>query len=240
MANVEWIGWPEVPVVVPPDTSKSWHDLSHVVHADMWRLPILPKPCVSKVFSMPANPMNVTKIEMVAHLGTHVDAPIHFVPDGPTISDIPLDRFYGQGLIIAMPMKAHGEVSAEMLEGRGADVRPGDILILRTDWWRHFGDELYDNHPSLTPSAADWLVERRVKVLAIDFATPDLAVHRRPKDFDFPVHRKLLSNGVLIAENLTNLDVLADQRVEVMLLPIAIEGSDGAPVRCVARPVSAA
>lgn len=72
-------------------------------------------------------------------------------------------------------------------------------------------------------------------MVAIDFATPDLAVHRREAGFDFPVHRTLLSNGVLIAENLTRLDALAPGRIELMLLPIAIEGSDGAPARVIGR-----
>jgi kynurenine formamidase len=58
---------------------------------------------------------------------------------------------------------------------------------------------------------------------------------RRPPDFAFPVHYTLLSQGVLIAEHVTNLEQLAGQRAEIMFLGLNIAGSDGAPVRPVAR-----
>jgi len=72
----------------------------------------------------------------------------------------------------------------------------------------------------------------------VDFITPDLAVNRRPPEFRWPVHHILLSQGVLIAENLTNLRALSGQRVEVMFLALNIEGADGAPARVVARPAA--
>jgi kynurenine formamidase len=63
-------------------------------------------------------------------------------------------------------------------------------------------------------------------------------VNRRPPGFDWPVHHVLLSRGVLIAENLTNLRALAGRRIEAMVLGLRIEGADGAPARVVARPVA--
>ena len=236
MTETRWRGWSPLPDVPAPDRAAAWYDLSHRIHQDMWRLPILPKPCIDKVFSMPEQPMNVTRIDMVAHLGTHVDAPRHFVVDGPTIPEVPLERWYGPGVLWALPAEPHEEITAARLDAARPYARPGDIVVLRTNWWRYFGEELYDQHPSLAQSASDWLVDHRVKLLAIDFATPDLAVHRRLEGFDFPAHRTLLSNGVLIAENLTRLDQLMDGRIELMLLPIPIEGSDGAPARIIARP----
>lgn len=234
--TTRWLGWPDHPDPPAPDDGRPWHDLSHVVHEDMWRLPILPKPCIDTVFAMPDDPMNVTRIEMVAHLGTHVDAPRHFVADGPAIPDIPLTRLHGAGVLWTLDDVApHDVIDEARLQAMRPEALPGDIVVLHTGWWRHFGDELYDQHPSLAPAAAAWLVHRGVKMVAIDFATPDLAVHRREAGFDFPVHRTLLSNGVLIAENLTRLDALAPGRIELMLLPIAIEGSDGAPARVIGR-----
>ena len=85
-------------------------------------------------------------------------------------------------------------------------------------------------------AAAQWLVERGVKLVGVDFATPDLAVDRRAEGFDWPVHHILLSHGVLIAEHLTNLHALAGRRIEAMFLALNIEGADGAPARVVARP----
>lgn len=237
MTQSFWRGWADIPVPQSPDATAQWHDLSHTIHEDMWRLPILPKPCLDKVFSMPEQPMNVTRIDMVAHLGTHVDAPRHFVVDGPTIPDVPLERWYGPGVLWTIDAVPHEEITGERLDAARPVARPGDVVVLRTNWWRSFGSERYDQHPSLAQSAADWLVDQAIKLVAIDFATPDLAVHRRPHDFDFAIHRTLLSHGVLIAENLTGLDPLPDGRIELMLLPIPIEGGDGAPARVIARPL---
>ena len=73
------------------------------------------------------------------------------------------------------------------------------------------------------------------KLLGVDFSTPDLTAHKRPSGFTWPVHQILLSQGVLVAEHLTNLGGLANQRVEAMFLAIPIAGSDGAPARVLAR-----
>ena len=70
----------------------------------------------------------------------------------------------------------------------------------------------------------------------MDTPTPDIALDRRPPDFNWPVHRLLLGHGILIAEQLANLGPLAGQRVEFLFGPLPIEGSDGSPARVLARP----
>jgi kynurenine formamidase len=80
-------------------------------------------------------------------------------------------------------------------------------------------------------------VEHQVKLLGVDFSTPDLTAHKRPSGFTWPVHQILLSQGVLVAEHLTNLAPLANTRVEAMFLALPIAGSDGAPARVLARPL---
>jgi kynurenine formamidase len=231
----QWRGWPKS--TVPDDglDGQGWIDLSHVINEEMWRLPILPKPCIRQVFKFPTDPMNVTEISMVCHLGTHVDAPRHFIPDGPSIDEIPLERLYGTGVVWRVDVSPYDTITQEMLHTLTPRANSGDIVILNTGWWKHFGSELYDQHPSLSEGAARWLVAKQVKLLAIDFATPDLAIEKRSSTFTFPVHRTLLGSGILIAENLTNLDQLAGQRVTIMLLAPKIVGSDGAPARVIAR-----
>jgi kynurenine formamidase len=114
-------------------------------------------------------------------------------------------------------------------------LRPGDILALDTGWAGRFGDESYDRHPSLSPEAAVWLAERQIKMLACDFATPDLVYHLRPAGFNWPVHRTLLSRGILICEHLRGHAPLAGRYVEFMFGALPIAGADGAPARVVAR-----
>jgi len=115
-------------------------------------------------------------------------------------------------------------------------VRSGDIVVLETGWWRHFGTERYARHPSLSVEVAEWLVSREVAMVAVDTGTPDLPVPLRPPNFRWPVHHVLLGAGVLIAEHLTNLATLSGLRVELLLAPLNIRGADGAPVRALGRP----
>src|SRR5690606_13392345 len=98
-----------------------------------------------------------------------------------------------------------------------------------------FGTDDYERHPSLSVEAAEWLVERNIKLFACDFATPDLVYNRRPQGFNWPVHRALLSRGILICEHLRGHGALAGQRVEFLFNALNIKGSDGAPVRALCR-----
>ncbi|MGI9523465.1 MAG: cyclase family protein, partial [Hyphomicrobiaceae bacterium] len=86
--------------------------------------------------------------------------------------------------------------------------------------------------------AAEWLLERNVKMIAVDTIDPELPSDLRPDGFDFPVHRKLLQQGVLIAEQLAKLNTLAGRRVEFLFAPLPIVGCDGAPARVLGRTVN--
>jgi kynurenine formamidase len=190
----------------------------------------------ARVMSMPEDPMNATEIQMVCHFGTHVDAPCHFIPDGPAFHEIPLERLYGPAVVWRIEAEPHGVIDVDDLMRQEPRLAPGDILLLDSGWAaEHFGTERYEQNPSLSIAAAEWLVGQRVKLVGVDFLTPDLAVDRRPPDFNWPVHHVLLSQGVLIAENLTNLRALTRRRVEAMFLGLNIEGADGAPARVIAR-----
>ena len=72
-------------------------DLSQTVYDGMPRFASFGPPRVSQIRKMPQDPLNVTEIQIICHVGTHVDAPRHFFPDGPGIDQIPLDRFAARG-----------------------------------------------------------------------------------------------------------------------------------------------
>jgi len=74
-----------------------------------------------------------------------------------------------------------------------------------------------------------------VKLVAVDTITPDLPLDLRPDDFTYPVHRALLKKGILIAEQIANLEAFGARRAEFMFCPIPIENSDGSPARVLAR-----
>jgi arylformamidase len=200
-------------------------------------VPSFPEPRITRFQSMPDDPLNVTNIDMVVHVGTHLDAPAHFIPDGPTISDIPVDRLVGPGVVWHLEGVAGGTIDQADLAAATPSVRAGEMVLLDTGWADRWGTPEYHDSPSLTVGAAEWLVKRGVTLLGVDFPTPDLAPHRRGPDFDWPVHQVLLRNGVLIVEHLAELATVAGQRVDVFVGALLIRDADGAPARVLARPV---
>jgi kynurenine formamidase len=232
-----WRGWIELPPTPLCQGTGKWLDLSHPMSAAMPRVPAFPEPRFSLVRSLPADPFNATEMQMVVHIGTHVDAPRHFFLDGPAFDEIPLDRLGGPGVVWRIDTPPQGLIDVADLEAARPVLQPGDILALDTGWAARFPDPSYEDHPTLSVAAAEWLVAQRVKLLAVDFGTPDLPFNRRGADFAWPVHHALLGNGVLICEHLTGHPPLAGKRAEFLFGALNIKGGDGAPARVMARPI---
>ncbi len=230
-----WRGWTDLPVVPATQAIGPWLDLSHTVGPDMPCASIFPAPRFQKLKSLPQDPFNVTEMCAVVHSGTHLDAPSHFLDDGPAFHEIPLDRLMGPGVVWKLDLDLDQVITPADLERCEPKLRAGDILALDTGWAARFGTPEYERHPSLSPEAADWLVERKIKLLACDFATPDLVYHLRAPGFSWPVHHTLLSRGILICEHITGHAALAGQRVEFIFGALSIAHADGAPARVLGR-----
>jgi len=208
-------------------------DLSRTIYAGMPKIPILPEVEFHPLMRIADGaPLNISELKMATHIGTHVDAPWHFVPDGKTIDQIPLEQLCGPAVVVSVSRKGGEAIPASDLED--FDVREGDIVLLHTGWGDKFESPDYLVHPYLSNDAAEWLVERRVKLIGMDLITPDMPPGMRPPGFAFPVHHILLEHEVLISENLANLDLIAGRRVEAYLFPIKIRDSDAGQTRAVA------
>lgn len=232
-----WTGWSSLPAARQCEPTADWIDLSHILTEDLSRISLLPPPTFRQIHTMPKDPNNVTEINMVVHIGTHLDAPCHFIADGPSADDIPLARLLGPGVVWRIDVPPLAEIQVEHLERATPRMRFGDIVLLSTGWARHINTPYYEDHPALSVEAAEWLVGHGAKIVGVDFSTPDLTVHKRPADFQWPVHQILLSQGVLIAEHLTNLEPLENRSIEAMFLGLNIRGSDGLPARAIARAI---
>lgn len=233
-----WQGWQSLPSPKIRRALGPWVDLSHRLSRSMPRQPFFPEPRFERFMQAPDKPLNVTRIDMIAHLGTHVDSPRHVYNDGPAFEDVPLDRLNGPGVIWPVSADNSGVIGPNELAPALALLDPGDILILNTGFHGTVGTEKYDSHPWLSLDGAQWLIDQRIKLVGVDTPTPDMPHARRPAGFDFPVHRLLLAHGVLIAEHLTNLNGLNSKKVEIVCNALNIHGSDGAPCRIIARECS--
>ncbi len=232
-----WKGWLDLPAPKISGVASPWIDLSHRLTEELSRIPSFPQPQIRQISKIPEHRANVTEVHMVVHHGTHLDAPRHFIADGPTMDQVPLDRLYGAGVVWRFDMPDDGMIEVADLERATPRMRAGDIVLIDSGRAKYVNSARYMRHACISGEAADWLARRGAKIVGVDFATPDLAAARRPADFAFPVHYTLLSRGVLIAEHVTNLELLSGRRAEIMFLGLNIAGSDGAPVRAVARAV---
>lgn len=174
------------------------------------------------------DPANVSALRLGSHTGTHVDPPAHFLAGGATVDHLPLDVLVGPATVVDL------RGVAGLVEERHLDAAfppgPVDRALLRTDnsaRWAERPATVPDDYVALSEGAARWLVERGVRLVGFDFLSVDAAGAAR-----FPVHRTLLSAGVVLVEGL---DLSGAGAGDYLLacLPLKLVGGDGAPARCV-------
>jgi kynurenine formamidase len=168
----------------------------------------------------------VTALRLGSHVGTHLDAPAHFLPNGATVDRLSLSALVGPARIVDVSDVPPGGVIGPELLG---SVSRGERLLLRTEWGRRFGRrDYYEEFPSLAENTVERLAERRVSLLGLE--TPSLCAGH---EADAQAHRRLLEAGVVIVEGLTELARLPE-RVWLIALPLRLVGLDGSPCRVIA------
>lgn len=184
----------------------------------------------------------VQSLCMKAGFGTHIDAPAHCFKNKNTVDLLPLESLIAQANMIDVRDRAQAEYAItvrdiELYEQQFGPIVAGNIVLFNTGWGMRWSNPvLYRNadasgnmhFPALSNEAAALLVERRVVGVGIDTLSPDGG------NYDFPVHRTLLFNDIVIIENVANLNELPPHGFEVFCLPIKIAGATEAPVRLLA------
>ena len=212
-------------------------DLTYLIHEGM---PTYPGHChpIVEITTLGRHGIEnreTRKVLLGTHTGTHCDAPCHFVPGGRTVDELSLDTLVGPAFVVDFSnSQLRQEIDVADFERQLGDRRP-ERLVIRFDWSIHWGKmEYYADHPFISRAAAQWLVDRGVRLLAMDTPQPDNPAHGRGSELDSPNHKVLLGNGVILVEYLCNLKELRQREIELIVLPLKILGGDGSPVRCVA------
>ena len=171
------------------------------------------------------DPNNSSALNMSVHSGTHIDAPFHFVADGNTIDQLPLDRFIGPALVYAV--EAERYITKEHVAGIRLDG--ATRVLFKTKNSALLRKQEYDpDFVAISVEAAQSLVELGVELVGLDYLSVAHA------DEQVPVHRAFLDHGVVLLEGI-DLSAVAPGRYELMCLPIPLGDSDGAPCRAVLR-----
>ena len=209
-------------------------DLSWPIYPGISKIPMAPDVDMRPLMEIAkGDSSNITLITMASHIGTHMDAPCHFIPGAKSIDQMPLETFTGPVVTVTVQRGASQEIPLDDVVRAG--IQAGDIVFLHTGWSNKFDTPAYDDHPYLSVDLANFLVDKRVKMLGIDCVNVDWPIATRPADYTRPIHHTLLGNDILIIENLTNLEAIAGKRARVFAFPIKYKGGDGAQTRVVAE-----
>ncbi|MEM9668916.1 MAG: cyclase family protein [Pseudomonadota bacterium] len=244
---------PSAPSVKP--TTHRWVDLTHDFAPNMIHWPTsagFEIHSISDGVNHRGWYTNTNSISLPEHIGTHIDAGIHFAENGSTVEEISLDDLIGPAIVIDVSAKVEADrdyqistadiIAWESEHGKIAD-RP--IVLFNTGFhlaWpnaraylgtarrgRRGSSEM--RFPGLHPDAARFLIEERgLRAIGIDTPSIDHA-----KTSDFMAHRIICGANVPIFENLASLDQLPATGLEIIALPMKIRGGSGAPLRIVAK-----
>jgi arylformamidase len=179
---------------------------------------------------------NATTLHIYSHAGTHMDAPIHFGVNEQTIDQIPLEKFFAKRtwIVKLLDLPLSYLITIEDLLPQLIDFQKGDSIIIRTDWYKRLGIDVENSYrnalPRISTELAYWLVKNEVSILGVE--PPSVADVNNMEEVT-KIHKILLGN-VIIVEGLCQLDKIKENLVELIALPLKIEGCDGSPCRVIA------
>ena len=165
---------------------------------------------------------NLSNLACSVHIGTHVDAPLHFIADGGDILSLPLDVLIGPARVVEL--LDVNAITADLLAR--LDLRGVTRLLFKTRNSYLSRDVFHQDFSALANDAARWIVERGIRLVGVDY----LSVERYQGDGS--VHRTLMSTGMVIIEGL-DLSQAPPGDYTLYCLPLKLSGSEGAPARVV-------
>ncbi|MGF2715464.1 arylformamidase [Bacillus cereus] len=170
--------------------------------------------------------VNVGKLTMSIHTGTHIDAPFHFDNDGKKVLDLDIHVYVGAARVIDVSgLESIGKKELERFKLEGVER-----LLLRTSSHGK-AQEFPEKIPYLRADIADFLSSKGIRLIGVDVPSVDPL-----DDKELAAHHQLFKHEIHILENVV-LDHVADGDYELIALPLALTDADGSPVRAVIRPI---
>jgi len=220
-------------------------DLSNKISPDMPSYPSLPPFRIENLKTATKNGTTVSIItSMHTHLGTHIDFPLHAIPDSKSLDDYTLEDLSGDGVVIDITPKSEGEeITEKDFEKYGNYINDGDIVFVFTGWSKirnHTSTYLF-RWPNIGESAVHYLAKKKVKILGIDVLSVGgwggkvVVKGPPPKVPSRKIHEMLFNAGILVVEEVANLDkVLKGKKVAkgfFLIAPLLIKGVEASPCR---------
>jgi arylformamidase len=203
------------------------YDISVGVSSDLPVWPGDPPVVLARVESIDKGAdANVSRLEAGVHVGTHIDAPVHFLRDGYGVDAIPLKSLIGRAYVV--DLRKAGTIDADALEAAGIPPRTRRLLFKtsNSDFWAKGVEKFQKDFVAVDPSGAEWLVRKGVRLVGVDY----LSV--APFNDGVRTHKILLEAGIVVLEGI-NLHSVSKGRYTIYCLPMKLVDSDGAPARAI-------
>jgi len=183
---------------------------------------------VTTVRAFPKDPVHVSDLAIGAHTGTHLDAPMHFLPKGKPLEKVPLDNLVGLCRVLKLPVKSYQSKVVEFRDLKPFKIKKGERLIFNLgNGARLLKKEFDQDYVAIGNDAARFLAAQKTKLVGVDY----LSVERRGNP-GHPVHVSLLSAGTAIVEGL-NLQGVKPGTYTLVCLPLSMVGVEASPVRAI-------
>jgi kynurenine formamidase len=176
---------------------------------------------------------NLELLFLSSHTGTHLDAPYHFLEKGSKIHEISLKKLVSNAVLIKSRKKRNETITKtdiQKFEKKHGKIESFSSVVFWTGWQRNLQkDNYFTKNPGLSVSAANYLASKKIGLVGIDSPSIDLGT-----DFKFSVHHIFAKKGMLIVENLANLEKIKSWKFHLVVLPLKLKGATGSPVRAIA------
>jgi kynurenine formamidase len=207
-------------------------DLTGPIYTGMWQYcPQYPgariEECALPDFAKPGAALYCQKFAIGGQTGTYIETAAHIDRSATPVAELPLADFWLDCVIIRLPDQyPSARISRDELERAAPPIRPGDAVLLRTGWDRHWrAPDFVEGSPYLSREAAEWLIDQRPALLGSDLPRFDSV--RAP---EFPWRRFFAEVKLLLAP-VVNLDAVPVDRARLIAFPLKIEGAVSTPCR---------
>ena len=208
-------------------------DLTLTISEKIPTFPGSPQPNFINWETVEKDGYNLELLFLSSHTGTHMDAPYHFLKKGKKIDQIVTKRLVTEAVLIKIRKWADQAIrksDIEKFEKRFGEIDDGSTVIFYTGWQKNITKKSYFlKNPGLAVSAAKYLASKKINLVGIDSPSIDLG-----KDQRFSVHHVLAKSGILIVENLANLEKINSERFHFIVAPLKLKNATGSPVRAMA------
>ena len=208
-------------------------DLTLTVSDKIPTFPGSPQPSFIPWENVKEDGYNLELLFLSTHTGTHMDAPYHFLEKGAKIHEISLKKLVSEAVLIKSKKKGGESITKtdiQKFEKKHGKITSFSSVIFYTGWQRNLQKKYYfTKNPGLSVSAAKYLASKKINLVGIDSPSIDLG-----KDSKFSVHQIFAKKGMLIVENLANLEKIKSSKFHLVVLPLKLKNATGSPVRAIA------